>query len=134
MTGRTSSERDHCIRITGIRMRRSIRRTSPALRRPGEMAPRDATNTAAQAWPTTILQFPRVSRWAPKESICDFRADFFNLFNHTNFANPVGSQSSGNFGKITATVASATATAVGTTAGVVGGGPRVIQGALRVEF
>jgi len=63
-----------------------------------------------------------------------FRADFFNLFNHTNFANPVGSQSSGNFGKITATVGSATATAVGTTAGVVGGGPRVIQGALRVEF
>jgi len=63
-----------------------------------------------------------------------FRADFFNLFNHTNFANPVASQSSGNFGKITATVGSATATAVGTTAGVVGGGPRVIQGALRVEF
>jgi len=63
-----------------------------------------------------------------------FRADFFNLFNHTNFANPMGSQSSGNFGKITATVGSATATAVGTTAGVVGGGPRVIQGALRVEF
>ena len=63
-----------------------------------------------------------------------FRADFFNLFNHTNFANPIGSQSSGNFGKITATVGSATATAVGTTAGAVGGGPRVIQGALRVEF
>jgi hypothetical protein len=63
-----------------------------------------------------------------------FRADFFNLFNHTNFANPVSNQSSGNFGKITATVGSATATAVGTTAGAVGGGPRVIQGALRVEF
>jgi hypothetical protein len=63
-----------------------------------------------------------------------FRADFFNLFNHTNFANPVSNQSSGNFGKITATVGSATATAVGTTAGVVGGGPRVIQGSLRVEF
>ena len=63
-----------------------------------------------------------------------FRADFFNLFNHTNFANPIGSQSSGNFGKMTATVGSATATAVGTTAGAVGGGPRVIQGALRVEF
>jgi len=31
-------------------------------------------------------------------------------------------------------VGSATATAVGTTAGVVGGGPRVIQGALRLEF
>ena len=63
-----------------------------------------------------------------------FRVDFFNLFNHTNFANPVSNQSSGNFGKITATVGSAVATAVGTTAGVVGGGPRVIQGALRVEF
>lgn len=63
-----------------------------------------------------------------------FRADFFNLFNHTNFANPVSNQSSGNFGKITATVGSGVATAVGTTAGVVGGGPRVIQGALRVEF
>jgi len=63
-----------------------------------------------------------------------FRADFFNLFNHTNFANPMANQSSGNFGKITATVGSAVATAVGTTAGVVGGGPRVIQGALRVEF
>ncbi len=63
-----------------------------------------------------------------------FRADFFNLFNHTNFANPTASQSNGNFGKITATLGSATATAVGTTAGVVGGGPRVIQGSLRVEF
>lgn len=62
-----------------------------------------------------------------------FRADFFNLFNHTNFANPAGNESNGNFGKITATLGSATATAVGTTAGVLGGGARVIQGALRVE-
>lgn len=54
--------------------------------------------------------------------------------NHTNFTNPVSSQSSGNFGKITATVGSATATAVGTTAGVLGGGPRVAQGGLRLEF
>jgi hypothetical protein len=63
-----------------------------------------------------------------------FRADFFNLFNHTNFANPVSSQSSSSFGKITATVGSGVATAVGTTAGAVGGGARVIQGALRIEF
>jgi hypothetical protein len=63
-----------------------------------------------------------------------FRADFFNLFNHTNFSNPISSQSNKNFGKITSTVGSGTATAVGTTAGVVGGGPRVIQGALRIEF
>ena len=64
----------------------------------------------------------------------DFRAEFFNLFNHTNFANPQNNQSNGNFGKITATVGSATALAVGTTAGVAGGGPRVIQGALRLQF
>jgi len=63
-----------------------------------------------------------------------FRADFFNLFNHTNFSNPIGSQSNGNFGRITSTVGSATATAVGTTGGVVGGGPRVIQFSLRVQF
>ena len=63
-----------------------------------------------------------------------FEADFFNLFNHTNFSNPVGSQSSTNFGKITSTLGSGTATAVGTTAGVVGGGPRIIQGSLRITF
>ena len=63
-----------------------------------------------------------------------FRADFFNLFNHTNFSNPTGSESSANFGKITSTVGSAVATAVGTTAGFVGGQSRIIQGALRVEF
>ena len=63
-----------------------------------------------------------------------FRADFFNLFNHTNFSNPVSNESSANFGKITSTLGSGTATAVGTTAGVVGGGPRIIQGTLRLEF
>ena len=63
-----------------------------------------------------------------------FEADFFNLFNHTNFSNPVGSESSVNFGKITSTLGSGTATAVGTTAGVVGGGPRIIQGSLRLVF
>lgn len=63
-----------------------------------------------------------------------FRADFFNLFNHTNFANPQNDQSSSLFGKITATVGSAVGTSVGTTAGVTGGGARVIQLALRLEF
>jgi hypothetical protein len=63
-----------------------------------------------------------------------FQAEFFNLFNHTNFSNPISNQSNGNFGKITSTVGSGTATAVGTTAGLVGGGPRVIQLAMRLTF
>jgi hypothetical protein len=63
-----------------------------------------------------------------------FRADFFNIFNHTNFSNPIANQSNANFGKITATVGSAVATTVGTTAGLVGGGPRVIQFSMRLQF
>jgi hypothetical protein len=63
-----------------------------------------------------------------------FRADLFNIFNHTNFSNPVTNESSASFGKITSTVGSAVATAVGTTAGLVGGGPRVIQFSLRLSF
>jgi hypothetical protein len=63
-----------------------------------------------------------------------FRADLFNLFNHTNFSNPTTNASSANFGKITSTVGSAVATAVGTTAGLVGGGPRIIQFSMRLTF
>ena len=44
-----------------------------------------------------------------------FRADLFNLFNHTNFSNPVSNQSSASFGKITATVGSAGAFTVTST-------------------
>jgi hypothetical protein len=63
-----------------------------------------------------------------------FRADFFNLFNHTNFANPGRNEAStSTFGKITSTVGSAVATSVGTTAGALGG-PRQIQLALRLTF
>jgi hypothetical protein len=61
------------------------------------------------------------------------RADFFNLFNHTNFSNPQRNESSASFGKITQTVGSATATSVGTTAGF-SGGARQIQVALRLIF
>jgi hypothetical protein len=61
------------------------------------------------------------------------RADFFNLFNHTNFSNPQRNESSASFGKITQTVGSATATSVGTTAGF-SGGPRQIQLSLRLMF
>lgn len=62
------------------------------------------------------------------------RADLFNIFNHTNFSNPVSNQSSASFGQINATVGSSVATAVGTTAGLVGGGPRIVQFSLRLTF
>jgi len=62
-----------------------------------------------------------------------FRADFFNFFNHTNFASPVADQNNANFGRITQTLGSAVATSVATSGGATGG-PRVIQLALRFEF
>ena len=70
--------------------------------------------------------------WSERSHL-EFRADFFNLFNHTNFANPVHDESSANFGKITQTLGSAVATSVGTTAGPYGG-PRQIQFSLRLSF
>ncbi len=48
----------------------------------------------------------------------EFRAEFFNLFNNVNWANPINIQSSANFGQIAATTT----------------GPRVIQFALKYNF
>jgi hypothetical protein len=48
----------------------------------------------------------------------EFRAEFFNLFNNVNFANPVNIASSANFGQIASTTT----------------GPRVIQFALKYTF
>jgi hypothetical protein len=48
----------------------------------------------------------------------EFRAEFFNLFNNVNFANPVNVKSSLNFGQIASTTT----------------GPRVIQFALKYTF
>lgn len=62
-----------------------------------------------------------------------FRADFFNLFNHPNFANPVSDLSNANFGKITQTLGTASAPSIGTTGGALGG-PRLIQLSLRLRF
>jgi hypothetical protein len=70
--------------------------------------------------------------WSESSSL-QFRADFFNIFNHTNFANPDGNEADKTFGQITRTLGSATATAVGTVAGAAGG-PRQIQLALRLTF
>jgi hypothetical protein len=64
-----------------------------------------------------------------------FRADFFNLFNHTNFANPIRDMSSANFGKITQTAGTAIqAGGVLSTTGGPMGGPRLIQLSLRLQF
>ena len=58
-----------------------------------------------------------------------FRADLFNLFNHTNFANPTSTYTSSSFGQITSTVGSATS---GT--GFAIGGARLAQFSLRMNF
>jgi hypothetical protein len=82
-------------------------------------------------WDATVLK--SFALWGERTKLT-FRADLFNMTNHTNFANPghnLGSTST--FGKITSTVGSAVATSVGTTAGAVGG-PRQIQLALRLTF
>jgi hypothetical protein len=61
------------------------------------------------------------------------RADFFNLFNHTNFANPVSDMSNASFGRITQTLGSAVSPATGTTGGATGG-PRIVQVSMRFQF
>lgn len=59
-----------------------------------------------------------------------FRAEFFNIFNHPMFNNPATSLSDGNYGKITQTLANAGATQ----GDITSGGPRVIQFALKLSF
>ena len=59
-----------------------------------------------------------------------FRAEFFNIFNHPMFNNPATNISDGNYGKITQTLANA-----GNTQGdITSGGPRIIQLALKLAF
>ena len=53
-----------------------------------------------------------------EQQAVEFRAEFFNLFNNVNFANPVNIASSANFGQVVATST----------------GPRVIQFALKYSF
>ena len=74
----------------------------------------------------------RVIRLTERQKV-ELRFEFFNVLNHTNFANPTRNMSSANFGRITQTVGTATATFTGTTAGAVGGS-RQIQLVLRLSF
>lgn len=57
-------------------------------------------------------------RWPNEIANVMFRADFFNVFNHTQFANPSTSFGTGTFGQITGTSVN----------------PRIIQLALRYNF
>jgi len=74
---------------------------------------------------TAAKDFPLIS----ERFKLNFRADLFNVFNHTNFSNPVATYSSSSFGKITSTVGNATSG----TGGAVGGA-RLAQFALRLTF
>jgi hypothetical protein len=59
-----------------------------------------------------------------------FRAEFFNIFNHPMFNNPATSLTDANYGRITATLANAGATQ----GDITSGGPRIIQLALKLVF
>jgi hypothetical protein len=56
----------------------------------------------------------------PKKTNIEFRSEFFNIFNHPTFSNPVTTLGSGNFGQITSVAA--------------GSQPRQIQFALKYIF
>jgi hypothetical protein len=71
-------------------------------------------------------------RWREQARL-EARGDFFNLLNHTNFANPVADLSNANVGHITQTLGSAVATSAGTSSGPTGG-PRIVQVSLRLQF
>ena len=59
-----------------------------------------------------------------------FRVELFNVFNHPMFNNPATTLTSGNYGKITQTLANA-----GSAQGdITSGGPRIIQLALKLTF
>jgi hypothetical protein len=66
-----------------------------------------------------------------------FRAEFFNLFNHANFGNPIGTLTSSFFGQSTQTLASSLGSG-GANGGFNPlyqiGGPRSIQLALKLQF
>lgn len=73
---------------------------------------------------TVTKSFPIVGKYR-----FQFRTDIFNLFNHTNFSNPISSTSSSSYGKITSTVAGASSTSGGSI-----GGARLVQFSGRITF
>lgn len=94
----------------------------PAQGSPGNAPPSPIYNPGQNNFDTTLMKkFPL---WSEKRTI-QFRAEFYNVFNHTHFASvdsgavfdPDGTQINGQFGQIVSTRA-----------------PRVIQFSLRLEF
>jgi outer membrane receptor protein involved in Fe transport len=76
------------------------------------------------------LDFSTTKNFPIREPLLlQFRAEFFNLFNHPNFALPQGSFGSPSFGLITQTPDVAQGNP-----GLGGGGPRVVQFGLRLQF
>src|SRR6266850_5487287 len=72
--------------------------------------------------------FPLFAKFGEQTRL-QIRADFFNLFNHTNFANPLRDMSNANFGRITQTLGTSVQSGAGA-GGISGGplgGPRLIQ-------
>jgi hypothetical protein len=65
---------------------------------------------------SVIKQFP-IARLSDRSHL-EFRAEFFNLFNHPNFGNPTLSQTSASFGRILTTAVN----------------PRILQFALKFGF
>ena len=57
-------------------------------------------------------------KWPKEDSALNFRTEFFNAFNHPQFANPATTFGSASFGQITATTVA----------------PRILQFALKLSF
>jgi len=91
----------------------------------GTCAPRKFHGPGIQMVDLSLFkQFKFTERWQ-----LQFRAEFFNAFNHPNFGNPDGNISDGSFGKVSNTLAPI----LGTDSGGPGD-PRQVQLALKLYF
>ena len=91
----------------------------------GTCPPRKFHGPGIQMFDLSLFKdFKFTERWS-----LQFRTEFFNAFNHPNFANPLADISSGSFGKVSNTLAPI----LGTDSGGPGD-PREIQFALKLYF
>jgi Carboxypeptidase regulatory-like domain/TonB dependent receptor len=91
----------------------------------GNCAPRKFHGPGIQMWDLSLFKnFKFTERW-----MLQFRAEFFNAFNHPNFANPNAFVTQGGFGQVSSTLAPI----LGNDSGGPGD-PREIQFALKLYF